>query len=139
MQSVRVTEKYVTGTLKEAAPDDGKRFVSARNIVTRFGMYDKLGLVTYETPRQTFLAENAFAHYAEREFSEDTAREIDCAVRELTTGAFEMKRKLLRAQTCLCSKMSGRQSRQLSLSHDGRKSDTVTKKFWSRRLRPYFL
>ncbi len=45
-------------------------------MVTRFGMYDTLGLVTYETPRQTFLAENAFAHYAEREFSEDTAREI---------------------------------------------------------------
>jgi len=59
-------------------------------------MHDKLGLVTYETPRQTFLRENAFAHFAEREFSEDTAREIDCAVRELTAGAFENALGILR-------------------------------------------
>ncbi len=44
----------------------------------------------------TFLGENAFAHFAEREFSEDTAREIDCAVRELTTGAFERAQSILR-------------------------------------------
>jgi ATP-dependent Zn protease len=61
----------------------------ARDMVARFGMHDKLGLVTYETPRRTFLGENAFAHFAEPEFREDTAREIDCAGRELTTGAFE--------------------------------------------------
>ncbi len=65
-------------------------------MVARFGMDDKLGLVTYETPRQTFLGENAFAHFAEREFSEDTAREIDRAVRELTTGAFDRALGILR-------------------------------------------
>lgn len=68
----------------------------AHNMVARFGMHDKLGLVTYETPRQTFLGENAFAHFAERGFSEDTAREIDCAVRELITGAFEKALGILR-------------------------------------------
>jgi cell division protease FtsH len=65
-------------------------------MVARFGMHDKLGLVTYETPRQTFLGENAFAHFAEREFREDTAREIDCAGRELTAGAFEKALGILR-------------------------------------------
>jgi cell division protease FtsH len=50
-------------------------------MVTRFGMHDKLGQLTYESPRQTFLSEDALGHYAEREFSEETAREIDCAVR----------------------------------------------------------
>ena len=59
-------------------------------------MHDKLGLVTYETPRPTFLGENAFAHFAEREFSEETAREIDRAIRELTTGAFEKALGILR-------------------------------------------
>jgi cell division protease FtsH len=68
----------------------------ARNMVARFGMHEKLGLVTYETPRQTFLGENALAHFAEREFSEETAREIDCAVREVTTAAFEKASALLR-------------------------------------------
>jgi ATP-dependent Zn protease len=59
-------------------------------------MHDKLGLVTYETPRQTFLSENAFAHFAEREFRKDMAREIDCAGRELTAGAFEKALGILR-------------------------------------------
>lgn len=31
-------------------------------MVARFCMHGKLGLVTYETPHQTFLSENAFAH-----------------------------------------------------------------------------
>jgi cell division protease FtsH len=52
--------------------------------------------VTYETPRQTFLGEDAAAHYAEREFSEETAREIDCAVRELIKAAYEKALAVLR-------------------------------------------
>ena len=68
----------------------------ARNMVARFGMHEKLGLVTYETPRQTFLGEDALAHFAEREFGEETARKIDCAVRELTTAAFEKASAILR-------------------------------------------
>lgn len=65
-------------------------------MVTRFGMHDALGQVTYETPRQTFLGEDALAHYAEREFSEATAREIDCAVRELIGAAYEGALGILR-------------------------------------------
>jgi cell division protease FtsH len=72
-----------------AADDLNKATDIAHSMVTRFGMHDKLGQVTYETPRQTFLSEDALAHYAEREFSEETAREIDCAVRELVSSAFE--------------------------------------------------
>ncbi len=52
--------------------------------------------MTYETPRPTFLGENALTHYADREFSEETARAIDSAVRELTTGAFETALGILR-------------------------------------------
>jgi cell division protease FtsH len=59
-------------------------------------MHDTLGQVTYETPRQTFLGEDAAAHYAEREFSEETAREIDCAVRELISAAYDKALAVLR-------------------------------------------
>ena len=79
-----------------AADDLNKATDIARDMVARFGMHDKLGLATYETPRQTFLGENAFAHFAEHEFREDTAREIDCAGRELTTGAFGKALGILR-------------------------------------------
>ncbi len=86
----RAAETLVFHEVSTGAADDlNKATDIARNMVTRFGMHDKLGQVTYETPRQTFLSEDALAHYAEREFSEATAREIDCAVRELVTAAFE--------------------------------------------------
>jgi cell division protease FtsH len=59
-------------------------------------MHATLGPVTWETARPTFLGEDALAHYAEREFSEATAHEIDRAVRELITAAFENALAILR-------------------------------------------
>jgi cell division protease FtsH len=93
----RAAEMLVFNEASTGAADDlNKATDIARNMVARFGMHEKLGLVTYETPRQTFLGEDALAHFAEREFSEETAREIDCAVRELTTAAFEKASAILR-------------------------------------------
>jgi cell division protease FtsH len=86
----RAAETLVFKEISTGAADDlNKATDIARSMVTRFGMHDKLGQVTYETARQTFLNEDALAHYAEREFSEETAREIDCAVRDLVTEAFD--------------------------------------------------
>lgn len=93
----RAAESLVFAEVSTGAADDLNKVTDiARNMVTRFGMHEKLGQVTYETPRQTFLAENAFAHYADREFSEETAREIDCAVRDLVATAFEKALGVLR-------------------------------------------
>ncbi|MBI2225037.1 MAG: cell division protein FtsH, partial [Betaproteobacteria bacterium] len=93
----RAAEALVFEEISTGAADDlNKATDIARNMVTRFGMHDKLGQVTYETARPTFLGEDAFAHYAEREFSEDTAREIDCAIRELTAAAYEKAFAILR-------------------------------------------
>jgi len=86
----RAAEALVFDEVSTGAADDLNKVTDiARNMVTRFGMHDKLGQVTYETSRQTFLSEDALAHYAEREFSEETAREIDCAVRELVGAAYD--------------------------------------------------
>ncbi len=93
----RAAETLVFDEISTGAADDlNKATDIARNMVTRFGMHAKLGQVTYETPRPTFLGEDALAHYADREFSEETAREIDCAVRELITAAFEQALATLR-------------------------------------------
>jgi cell division protease FtsH len=93
----RAAETLVFDEVSTGAADDLNKVSDiARNMVTRFGMDAKLGQVTYETPRQTFLAENALAHYAEREFSEETAREIDCAVRDLVAKAFDKALDILR-------------------------------------------
>jgi cell division protease FtsH len=93
----RAAESLVFEEVSTGAADDLNKVTDiARNMVTRFGMDEKLGHVTYETPRQTFLSENALAHYAEREFSEETAREIDCAVRNIVSAAFEKALDILR-------------------------------------------
>jgi cell division protease FtsH len=93
----RAAEVLVFDEVSTGAADDLNKVTDiARNMVTRFGVAKELGQITYETPRQTFISENAFAHYAEREFSEETAREIDCAVRDIVGAAFDRALDILR-------------------------------------------
>jgi cell division protease FtsH len=93
----RAAETLVFDEVSTGAADDLNKVTDiARNMVTRFGMDETLGQVTYEAPRQTFLGENAFVPYADREFSEETAREIDCAVRVLVSAAFATALDILR-------------------------------------------
>ena len=78
-----------------AADDLDKATDIARNMVTRFGMSDKLGQMTYEEQRQTFLGQAQFDGRGGRSYGEETAREIDCAVRELTNRARERAVEIL--------------------------------------------
>ena len=75
-----VFEEISTG----AADDLDKATHIARNMVTRFGMSEALGQMAYETQRDTFLGNPAAIS---RDYSEQTAREIDCAVRALVDEA----------------------------------------------------
>jgi cell division protease FtsH len=85
----RVSEQIVFGHLSTGAADDLAKVTDiARSMVMRYGMYEKLGHVTYEAERPSFLGGASVAEMR-REFSEETAREIDCAVREIVTRAFE--------------------------------------------------
>jgi len=93
----RAAEILVFDEISTGAADDlGKATDIARSIVTRFGMYEKLGQMTYEEPRHAFLGE-AVLGSAPREYSEETAREIDCAIREITSAALERAKLILRA------------------------------------------
>jgi cell division protease FtsH len=85
----RAAEILVFAEVTTGAGDDFDKVTNiARNMVTRFGMSDKLGQMTYEEQRQSFLCQTPFPTH-ERQYSEETAREIDCAVRELTDLARE--------------------------------------------------
>jgi cell division protease FtsH len=72
-----------------AADDLAKATDIARAVVMRYGMHDKLGLVAYEEERRSLLADSSLSPPGERRYSEETAREIDCAVREMVNRAFE--------------------------------------------------
>jgi cell division protease FtsH len=89
----RAAEHVVFGHLSTGAADDlAKATDIARNMVTRFGMGRPLGPVTYESEPNGFLGPIAGTT---RMYAEETAREIDLAVREIVDAAFERARAIL--------------------------------------------
>ena len=91
----RAAEHIVFGEVSTGASDDLQKVTSiARAIIMRYGMHEKLGNVVYEEERQSFLGQTGPSLH-ERSFSEETAREIDCAVRDIVNRAFERTVKLL--------------------------------------------
>ena len=86
----RASETMIFHELSTGAADDLVKATDiARSIVTQYGMDEKLGNVAYERPRSTFLqTPTGMTPWAERTYSEETAREIDCAVRRLVDEAF---------------------------------------------------
>jgi cell division protease FtsH len=95
----RAAEHLVFGHLSTGAADDlGKATEIARSMVTRFGMAAALGPVTYEREPASFLGQ---AYGRERLYAEETAREIDLAVRDLVEAQFQRARALLGANRAL--------------------------------------
>ncbi len=91
----RAAEHIVFGHLSTGAADDLSKVTNiARSMVMRYGMDTKLGHVSYEAERQSFLGP-AGPMPAERGYSEETAREIDCAVRKIVDAAFDRTVDLL--------------------------------------------
>jgi cell division protease FtsH len=95
----RAAEHLVFGELSTGAADDLVKVTDiARSIVTRYGMTDELGQVTYEKTQHSFLGDTPQMQYTERSYSEATAREIDAAVKKIVDEAFRRTANLLRAQ-----------------------------------------
>jgi cell division protease FtsH len=78
-----------------AADDLAKVTDIARSMVTRYGMAPELGPVSLEESRASFLGGVPHAPWQEREYSEQTAREVDCAVRKIVEQAFDRAVEML--------------------------------------------
>ena len=84
----RAAEEVVFGHLSTGAADDLAKVTDiARSMVMRYGMVKSLGHVAYEEEQSRFLMTPGFPK--NREYSEETAREIDVAVREIVKAAYE--------------------------------------------------
>ncbi|WP_119462495.1 ATP-dependent zinc metalloprotease FtsH [Rhodospirillaceae bacterium SYSU D60014] len=94
----RAAEAVVFGHLSTGAADDLAKVTNiARSMVTRYGMVEKLGHVSYDSEQRSFLGGGAIPPYiGERQYSEDTAREIDMAVRDIVNVAFAKATSILR-------------------------------------------
>jgi cell division protease FtsH len=81
--------------ISTGAADDLQKVANiARSMVLRFGMVEKLGQVAYESEASPFLAVPGAASKP-REYSEETARAIDAAVKELVDRAFAKSVRIL--------------------------------------------
>ncbi len=92
----RAAESLVFQEVSTGATDDlAKATDIARSMVTRYGMDDGLGLVSLESERSAFLETPGALATGQRQYSEETAHEVDCAVRRLVGEAFERAVALL--------------------------------------------
>jgi cell division protease FtsH len=93
----RAAEQLVFGEISTGAADDLMKVTEiARSMVTRYGMDPALGQAALETERGTFLGQPIEG--GGRRFSEDTAREIDLAVRQRIEQAYQKATDILRAR-----------------------------------------
>jgi cell division protease FtsH len=86
----RAAEQIVFDEHSTGAADDLAKVTDiARGMVMRYGMNVKLGPIAYDTELGQYLGQQGQegAFWRPRRYSEETAREIDCAVRELVNAA----------------------------------------------------
>ena len=96
----RAAEEVIYGHLSTGAANDLAKVTDiARSMVMRYGMVRSLGHVAYEEDRAPFLG--GALPQGHREYSEATAREIDVAVREIVTAAYERALGILRREKSL--------------------------------------
>jgi cell division protease FtsH len=115
----RAAESMMFGEISTGAADDlAKATNIARSMVTRYGMDDTLGMVSLESERSTFLQMPGEYLGTQRDFSEQTAREVDCAVRDLVADAFDRAVGILEAHRDALAESAERLLEKETLSGD---------------------
>ncbi len=101
----RVAEELVFGEISTGAQNDLQRATEiARSMVAEYGMSDRLGLVTYERPRQPmFLPEN---FTPSKTYSEEKAAQIDEEVARVMEEAHNRVRGILSARRTVLDDLS---------------------------------
>jgi cell division protease FtsH len=93
----RVAEEIVFGEVSTGCEDDLQRATDlARDMVTRYGMSESLGLAAFEEPRRALFLD--IPSVARKEYSEETARSIDAEIRKLLESAHARVRDTLTRQ-----------------------------------------
>ena len=101
----RVAEAIIFDEITTGAGNDLERATAlARKMVCEWGMSDELGPLTYgKKEEQIFLGREIAQH---RDFSEETARQIDVAVKKIITTARDKVHNLLEENRDILSKVA---------------------------------
>jgi cell division protease FtsH len=90
----RVAEELVFNEISTGAQNDLQRATDiARSMVTEYGMSDRMGLVTYERPRQPMFLPGNFA--PSNTYSEEKAAQIDGEIARFIDEAHQRVKKIL--------------------------------------------
>ena len=89
-----VAESIIFGDVSTGASGDIKGATqTARDMVTKYGMSKNLGFVQYGTPEDTLALGYG---YETKEYSEDTAREIDQEIKAMVQDSWNKAEKVLK-------------------------------------------
>jgi cell division protease FtsH len=93
----RAAEFLMYGQISTGAADDLARATDiARQLITRFGMSAELGQSVLERQSMTYLGEQ-MQSTGQKDYSEQTAREVDLCIRALLDEAYARAKSLLQA------------------------------------------
>jgi cell division protease FtsH len=94
----RVAEELVYNEISTGARDDLMKATDiAKSMVKAYGMSDKLGQISFDGERQPLFLQAGPPHTG-GDYSEETAREIDCEVRRIIDTQYARVRGLLNAR-----------------------------------------
>lgn len=131
----RAAERLIFGKVSTGAADDlAKASDIARSAAAQFGMVPSLGDVAYDRIHQQFLqGAPQPGGWLERSYAEQTAREIDCAVREMVSQAadrafaeLEKRRDVLERGAKLLLEKERLAGADLARLLNGRKTKSLT-------------
>ena len=90
----RVAEKMILNDISTGAQNDIQRATeTARNMVTKYGMSDVLGPMTFGDDNDEVFLGRGFAH--SRTYSEEVAREIDAEISSIIQAAYKRAQDIL--------------------------------------------
>ena len=93
----RVAEEIVFGEVSTGAHNDLQRATDiASSMVKEYGMSEKLGYVTFEKEKKPFFLSSTFG--STREYSEETAKQIDEEVKKIVDVTYQKAREILTAK-----------------------------------------
>ncbi len=91
----RIAEEMIFGEASTGAQNDLVKTTDiAKSMVKAYGMSEKLGTITLERERQPQFVQIPVAS-EKGDYSEETAREIDCEVRRIIDEQYERVKRLL--------------------------------------------
>ncbi|HEV8718838.1 MAG TPA: ATP-dependent zinc metalloprotease FtsH [Candidatus Binatia bacterium] len=122
----RVAEELVLGHMTTGAGDDIEKATElARRMVCEWGMSDRLGPMTFGKKEEQIFLGRDFTQM--KDYSEQTAIEIDTEVRSIIMDAYERAKELLRLNLTILHKMAEVLLEREVL--DGTEIDDIIKRF----------